>query len=92
MAKTYFKVVRIVRGGNFNSARAEFQINVTICNNGDFLIDKGKNKHFAYVVLVSFIFRINCHRGIAKHSFRTGGSNGYVTTTILKGIAQVPEE
>ena len=40
MAQTYFKVVRIVRGGNFNNARSEIRFNVIVGNNGYFAVNK----------------------------------------------------
>ena len=48
MAQTYFKVVRVVRGGDFNNARSEIHLNIIIGNNGYFAVNKRQNKGLAH--------------------------------------------
>ena len=48
MAQPHLKVVRVVRGGDFNNARSEIHFNVIVGNNGYFAVNKRQNKGFAH--------------------------------------------
>ena len=48
MAQTYFKIVRVVRGSNFNNARSEIHLDIIIGNNGYFAVNKRQNKGLAH--------------------------------------------
>ena len=73
--KAHFKVVGVVRGGNFNAARAVLHIGVLVGNDGYGLVYYGQNYVFADIIFIPFVGGVYCHGGVAEHSFGTGGGN-----------------
>ena len=59
MAKTYFKVVRVVRRCYFNNAGTEIYLNIIVRNNGYLAVNDRQNKGFAYYIFISFVIRVN---------------------------------
>ena len=91
MAKTDFKVVRIVSRRDFNDTCSEFDINIIIRNNRDFTVNDRKNNFLAYIFFISFIIGINCDCSITEESFRSCCGKIQIFITVRKLISQMPE-
>ena len=70
VTSSYFKVIRIMCRCNLNRTCSKLFINVSICNNRNFLIYKRKQYHLSYNILVTLVIRMNCNSSISKHSLR----------------------
>ena len=92
MADTHFIVVGVMSRSNFYCTGTKFQIYIAICDDGDDAVSNGETQMFANQVTITRIFRVNCYCGIAKHGFRTSGSDGQVSTFFFNnGVLNVPE-
>ena len=91
MAKSYFKVVRIVCRRDLYNTGSKFHIYVIIRDQRNLTVNQRKDEHFSNHIFVSFIVRIDSHRRISQKRFRTGCRQIDVTASIRKWIAQMPE-
>ena len=91
VAKSYFKVVRVVCRRDLYDTGSKFHIYVIIRNQRNLAVNQWKDKHFSNQIFVSFIVWIDSHRRISQKSFRTGCRQIDITASIRKRIAQMPE-
>ncbi|MNO91638.1 hypothetical protein D3C76_831890 [compost metagenome] len=89
VAKTYFKVVRIMCRCNFNRTAAEFLLYVFVADDRNFASDDRKNQCLANQVTVTFILRMNSYRCITKHRLRTRCSNRNISVAILERVLKM---
>ena len=91
MAETDLEVVRVVGGSDLHAAGALFRIGMFVADDRDFAVGERKVNGLADKVLVARIFRIDRHRGVAEHGFRTGRGDHEITGTVGQRIAEVIE-
>ena len=92
MTDTHFVVVGVVCRSNFYGAGTKFQIYIAISDDGDNAVSNRQTQMFANQMTIAGVFRVNCYCGIAKHSFRTSGSNGQEGTFFFNnGVLNVPQ-
>ena len=91
MAKTHFKVVRIVRRGYFDNAGAEIYFNVIVGNDRYLAVNYRQYQRFAHYILISFIVGVYRNGGIAEQSFGAGGGEFNVAASVAERVAQMPE-
>ena len=65
MAQTHFKIVWIMRGSDFNCARAKFPVNVRIGEQRYLAIDNRQNQSFADKIFVAFVVGVNSNARVA---------------------------
>ena len=91
MAQTYFIVVRVVSGSNFNYARTELDINIFIGNNRYFPMNDRENKRFADDILIALVIGVDSNGSIAEHGLRSCGGKLNIAASVLERIAKMPE-
>ena len=91
VSESYFKVVRVVRRGNFNRTGSLVHFCVRVGNNRDFTSDDGNHNGLSDYVLVAFIIGVNGNGGIAGNRFGTGGCDLNIAAPVLERIFEVPE-
>ena len=92
MTDTHFVVVGVVCRSNFYSTGTKFQIYIAISDDGDNAVSNGQTQMFANQMTITGVFRVNCYCGIAKHSFRTSGSDGQEGTFFFNNrVLNVPQ-
>ena len=91
VAQAHLKVVGVVSGSHLHRAGAEVHLGVIVCDNRDFLIDKGQNDRLAHDVLVALIVGVDAHAGVAQHGLRTGGRHDHLTGAVSQRVADVPQ-
>ena len=92
MSLTYFKVVGIVSGGDFNNACSELHIDVFISDYGYFFVYERKNYGFADKIFISFVIRVNRKSCIAEHCFGTRGCYCNKAVAVRDRVFDVPEK
>ncbi len=86
-----FKVVEIMRWGDFNGARSLFRIGIFIGNDFDAASHDWQNAVLTNQILVTFIIRMNRNTGITQHGFRPRGRNGdELAFLALNRVFEVP--
>ncbi len=83
-------VIEIMRRGNLHAASAEGHIDVIVGNNRNDPSHQRQGNRLANQMLVTLIFRIHRHGGIAQHGFRAGGGHGQMPGTIAQRIVEMP--
>ena len=92
MPQADFKVIEIMRRGDFYNACAELAIHIIIGHNGNLPVQKRQKYLLANQVAVPLVFRMHCNSGVTQHGFgaccchhhKTAGLPGY-------RIANMPE-
>ncbi len=75
VAQARLKVVGIVCGRHFHSARAKFRLREFVGDDRNLAIHQRQHDFLAMQMLVAFVFGVNGDRGIAQH--RLGTSRGH---------------
>ena len=91
MAKSHFKIVRVVSGRDFDCARAEIFIDVAVGEQRNFAIDERQNYRLADKIFVAVVVGVNCNARIAEHRFGTRRRHFNIARAVRERIAQVPQ-
>ncbi len=92
VAASGFKIVEIVRGGDFDGSGAEFGVGQIVENDGNFAIHQRQLRRHAVEFEIALIFGIDGDRRIAQHGFRArSGDHDEAAGYAVDGIAQMPE-
>ena len=67
-----FKIVEVVRRGDFHRARTLFGVCIVISNDRHAAANNRQLHELADQARIALIFRVHGHTGIAQHGFRTG--------------------
>ena len=86
------KVVRVMSGCDFNTARTLVKLSVFVSDNGYSSADKGKKNILTDKVLVSFVLGVDCDCRIAQKRFGSGRGYFNIASSADKRIADMPEE
>ncbi len=68
-------VVGVVTRRDLERPGAEGRVHILIGDHGDFPVEHGDARGLAHQLLVSFVVRVDGHRGIAQDGFRAGGAD-----------------
>ena len=96
VALAHFVVVEVVGRGDLHAAGALLHVGVFVGDYGDQTVHQRQQYVLADQRLVTGIFRVHGHGGIAQHGLRTGGGDDQVILTfsclgaVGQRIAQVP--
>ena len=91
VALSYFKVQRVVGGGDFNRAGAELLFHALVGHQRDEPVRQRQPQLFAGHAFISLVFRVYRDRGVAQHGLGAGGSHGDRAGAVLESVAYVPE-
>jgi hypothetical protein len=92
VALAHLPVVEIVGRGDLHHAGAEFPVHVVVGDDGDGPLGHRQANALADQVSVAFIGRVHRHGGVTQQGLGPGSGHGEVPTTILQGIADLPDE
>ena len=91
MAQTDLEVVRIVRGGHLDAARAEVHLGIIVGDDRDLLVHKRQDHVLADDGLIALVVRVDADAGVAQHRLRARRGNDHLTGAVGQRIADVPE-
>ena len=91
MTFAHFKVVGVVCRRDLHRARTEAHFHVVVRNHGNLPIGKGQIHLFAYDVCVLFVVRIDRHRRVAEHGFRSRRCDDHISASVYVGVFQMPQ-
>ena len=84
MPFTRFKVVEVVRRSDFDGTGAELAVDEDcIAHDRNCAVCEGETDSLTDQSIVTGIFRVDRHRAIAEHRFRSGGRDGETNRRIL---------
>ena len=93
MPFSHLEVVGVVSRRNLHAAGSEFPVHVLVGDHRDFPVRQRQLQHLADQILIPFILRIDSHRRIAQHGFRTRRGDLHVPPLFSHNrIIDVPEK
>ena len=91
VAKSNFKVVRVMCRCNLNNTRTKFHIYIFVCNNRNLTVYNRKVEHLSYHILVSVIFWIYCYSRISEKCLRSCCCKVYIACSVCSLVTKMPE-
>ena len=91
VAKSNFKVVRVMRRCNLNNTCTKFHIYIFVCNNRYLTVYYRKVKHFSNHIFVSVIFWVYSYCSITEKCLRSCCRKVNITCSVCCLITEMPE-
>src|SRR4051812_34313403 len=91
MALPHRVVVRVVRGRDLHSARAELGVNELVGDDGNLAADDGQYERLADEVAVSLVLRADGDGRVAEHRLGASGGDRDAAVGAFNGVLQIVE-
>ncbi len=91
MAAPHLIIIKIMGRRDLQAAGAELAIDILVGDDRYQTIAQRQLHHAPYQVGVAFVLRVDGHRTVAQHGFRTRGGDSQVALGASQRIVEVPE-
>ena len=96
VAQADFVVVHVVGGGHFQAARSEVHFDISVFNDGNFLVNQRNQDFLSFQPVVAFVRRVDADSGIRHNGLGAGGGDddvlvGRVALSVRDEIAHMVE-